>query len=71
MYHLGDDQGSGWQSPPSRHHLYGKAPDAFLWFGKALKRASTLDQAEEALSVQMNYLRVSRPTSLAVGWTLS
>ncbi|HKR58554.1 MAG TPA: tetratricopeptide repeat protein, partial [Pyrinomonadaceae bacterium] len=30
-------------------NLYGKAPDAFLWLGKALQRASTLDQAEEAL----------------------
>jgi tetratricopeptide (TPR) repeat protein len=28
--------------------LYGKAADAYLWLGKALKRASTLDQAEAA-----------------------
>lgn len=29
--------------------LYGKYPDPYLWLGKALRRASTLDQAEEAL----------------------
>lgn len=28
--------------------LYGKAADVYLWLGKALKRASTLDQAEAA-----------------------
>jgi tetratricopeptide (TPR) repeat protein len=28
--------------------LYGKAADAYLWLGKALKRAATLDQAEAA-----------------------
>jgi tetratricopeptide (TPR) repeat protein len=28
--------------------LYGKAADAYLWLGKALKRESTLDQAEAA-----------------------
>lgn len=28
--------------------LYGKSADAYLWLGKALKRASTLDQAEAA-----------------------
>jgi Tfp pilus assembly protein PilF len=29
--------------------LYGKAGDAYLWLGKALRRAKTLDQAEVAL----------------------
>lgn len=29
--------------------LYSKAPAPYLWLGKALRRASTLDQAEEAL----------------------
>jgi len=29
--------------------LYGKVADPYLWLGKALRRASTLDQAEEAL----------------------
>ena len=28
--------------------LYGKAAEAYLWLGKALKRASTFDQAEAA-----------------------
>ena len=30
-------------------NLYGKAGDAYLWLGKALRRAKTLDQAEIAL----------------------
>ena len=48
QYHLGMAK-EAVESFRRATNLYGKAPDAFLWLGKALKKTSTLDQAEEAL----------------------
>ena len=48
QYHLGMTK-EAVESFRKATNLYAKAPDAFLWLGKALRRASTLDQAEEAL----------------------
>ena len=47
QYHLGQtDQAV--ETLRRATSLFSKAPDAYLWLGKALKRASTLDQAEAA-----------------------
>lgn len=48
QYHLGQiDQAV--ENLQRATTLYGKSPDAYLWLGKALRRASKLDQAEQAL----------------------
>jgi tetratricopeptide (TPR) repeat protein len=47
QYHLGQTN-QAIESLRRATTLYGKAADAYLWLGKALKRASTLDQAEAA-----------------------
>jgi tetratricopeptide (TPR) repeat protein len=45
--------------------LYGKSADAYLWLGKALKRASTLDQAEAAF---MRANELAKGKSAEVHW---
>ena len=62
QYHLGMTK-EAVESFRRATNLYAKAPDAFLWLGKALSEPPHSTRQRKPSSAQMNYLRVSRPTS--------